>query len=181
LFSKENIEFEDLCETKEVKTAIYLDRNEDLQGDEHDYQFIGKVGNFCPIKPGHGGGVLVREAKDKDGNTKYDSVTGTLKKDKTPYRWLESEFVKKLGKEDAIDLSYYHAMVDAAIYGSGTGKMRKPGISDFGDFERFVADEPYIVDSPPMNFPPDDDIPWYEGPELKRVLDELEAKMKQEQ
>ena len=181
LFSKETIEFEDLCETKEVKTAIYLDRNENLSDGEHDYQFIGKVGNFCPIKPGHGGGILVREAKDKDGNTKYDSVTGTLKKDKTPYRWLESEFVKKLGKEDAIDLSYYHAMVDAAIYGSGTGKMRKPGISDFGDFERFVADEPYIVDSPPMNFPPDDDLPWYEGPELKRVLDELEAKMKQEQ
>jgi hypothetical protein len=164
LFSKEPIVFDDLCETKEVKTAIYLDRNETLPNGEHDYQFIGKVGNFCPIKPGHGGGVLVREATDKDGNIKYDSVTGTLKKDKTPYRWLESEFVRTLGKEDIIDLSYYHAMVDAAIYGSGTGKTRKPGISDFGDFERFVADEPYIVETPEiLDFPPDDpnDLPWY--------------------
>ena len=30
LFSKEEIKFEDLCETKEVKTALYLDMNEDL-------------------------------------------------------------------------------------------------------------------------------------------------------
>jgi hypothetical protein len=163
LFSKEPIEFDDLCETKEVKTAIYLDRNENLPDGEHDYQFIGKVGNFCPIKPGYGGGVLVREAQDKDGNTKYDSVTGTLKKDKTPYRWLESEYVKKLGKEDAIDLSYYRTLVDAAIYGSGTGKARKPGISDFGDFERFVADEPYIVEETKLlpDYPLDEDLPWY--------------------
>ena len=137
--------------------------NEKLPNGEHDYHFIGKVGNFCPIKPGHGGGVLVREAKDKDGNTKYDSVTGTLKKDKTPYRWLESEFIRKLGKEDIIDLSYYHAMVDSAIYGSGTGKNRKPGISDFGDFERFVADEPYIVEETKIPDHPIDDpneVPW---------------------
>lgn len=169
LFSKEPIEFDDLCETKEVKTAIYLDRNEKLSDGEHDYQFIGKVGSFCPIKPGYGGGVLVREAKDKDGNTKYDSVTGTLKKDKTPYRWLESEFVKTLNKEDIIDLSYYHTMVDAAIYGSGTGKNRKPGISDFGDFERFVSDEPYIVENPENlpDYPLDDDEPpWYSDEEL---------------
>lgn len=164
LFSKEPIEFDDLCETKEVKTAIYLDKNEELPDGEHDYQFVGKVGNFCPIKPGHGGGVLVREAKDKDGNTKYDSVTGTLKKDKTPYRWLESEFVRALGKEEIIDLSYYHSLVDDAIYGTGTGKTRRPGISDFGDFERFVADEPYIIEETKLeipDFPPDDDLPWY--------------------
>lgn len=164
LFSKEPITFEDLCETKEVKSAIYMDMNEGLTNDEHDYRFIGKVGNFCPIKPGCGGGVLVREATDKDGNIKYDSVTGTLKKDKTPYRWLEAEFVKFTGKEDDVDLSYYHAMVDAAIYGSGTGKNRKPGISDFGDFERFVAEEPYIVEESSIPDHPLDDpneLPWY--------------------
>ena len=58
-------------------------------------------------------------------------------------------------------------MVDAAIYGSGTGKNRKPGISDFGDFERFVSDEPYIMEQPEVisvpNHPPvdNDDLPWY--------------------
>lgn len=158
LFSKELIEFDDLCETKEVKTAIYLDMNEDLLDGEHDYRFVGKVGNFCPIKPGCGGGVLVREAKDKEGNTKYDSVTGTLMKDKTPYRWLESEFVRKLGKEDLIDLTYYRSLVDTAV----------EAISQYGDFEQFVSDEPYIVEEETPKTvisedhpPDDDDLPWY--------------------
>ena len=153
LFSKEQIEFEDLCEAKEVKTAIYLDRNESLPNGEHDYHFIGKVGNFCPIKPGKGGGVLLRENKDKEGNVKYDSVTGTLKPDKTPYRWLEAEFVKTLGKEDDIDKSYYRKLVDDAV----------EAISQHGDFERFVADEPYIIEEtkPLPDYPADDDLPWY--------------------
>lgn len=165
LFSKEPIEFDDLCETKEVKTAIYLDMNENLLNDEHDYRFVGKVGNFCPIKPGCGGGVLVREAKDKEGNTKYDSVTGTLMKDKTPYRWLESEFVRKLGKEDLIDLTYYRSLVDTAV----------EAISQYGDFEQFVSDEPYIVEEPKTviseDFPPDDDLPWYIGDEAAEFFD----------
>lgn len=157
LFSKEPIEFEDLCEAKEVKTAIYLDKNENLPDGEHDYHFIGKVGNFCPIKQGRGGGILVREAKDSEGNIKYDSVTGTLKPNKTPYRWLESEFVKTLGKEDDIDKSYYKVLVDKAV----------EAISQYGDFEQFVSDDPYIVEEPVLvqDFPPDDDLPWYIGDE----------------
>lgn len=164
LFSKEEIVFEDLCETKSVTSAIYLDMNEDLPEGEHDYRFIGKVSSFCPIKPGCGGADLVREAKDNDGNIKYDSVVGAK-----GYRWLEAEMVKKLGKEADIDRSYYDEMVNAAIYGKGKGKERKPGISDFGDFERFVSDEPYIVEETPIiqDFPPDDfnDVPWYIGDE----------------
>ena len=136
LFSREPITFDDLCETKEVKSAMYLDLNETLPEGDHSYQFIGKVGLFCPIKPGHGGGELLREAKDKEGNIKYDSVVGT--KD---YRWLEAEMVKSLGNDDIIDRSYYDSLVDAAIYGKGKGKDRKPGISDFGDFEWFVSDD----------------------------------------
>ncbi len=149
LFSKEPIEFEDLCETKEVKTAMYLDTNEKLPEGEHDYHFIGKVGSFCPIKPGCGGGDLLREAKDNDGNTKYDSVNGA--KD---YRWLEAEMVRELGKEDDIDRSYHSSLVDAAIYGKGKGKDHKPGIADFGDFEWFVSDdlEP-IYETPAMDLP----------------------------
>jgi hypothetical protein len=61
-------------------------------------------------------------------------------------------------------------MVDAAIYGSGTGKNRKPGISDFGDFERFVADEPYIVEESLPDFPLDDDLPWYIGDEEEELF-----------
>lgn len=165
LFTKEPLEFADFCETKAVKSAIYLDKNENLPEGEHDYQFVGKVGLFCPIKPGCGGGVLVREAKDAEGNTKYDSVTGTLKTDKIPYRWLEAEYVQTLGKEDDIDKSYFKSMVDSVIYGSGTGKNRKPGISDYCDFERFVSDEPYVSDEVTAvpDHPPVDisDLPWY--------------------
>lgn len=167
LFSKEPIEFEDLCETKEVKqSAIYLDMNEGLPEGEHDYHFIGKVGNFCPIKPGCGGADIVRTSTDKNGNTKYDSVTGTK-----GYRWLESETVKILNKQDDIDRSYYDEMVNAAIYGKGSGKDRKPGISDFGDFERFVADEPYTLTTGTegIDFPPDEDPPWYTGEELENL------------
>ena len=147
LFSKEPIEFQDMCETKEVKSAIYLDKNEDLPEGEHNYIFVGKVGSFCPIKPGCGGAELVREAKDKDGNTKYDSVVGA--KD---YRWLESEMVKELGKESDIDRSYYNNLVDDAV----------ASISEYGDFEWFVSDDPY--DGPeydangrPIYYPVEDD------------------------
>lgn len=159
LFSKEPAEFEDFCEAKEVKSAIYLDMNENLPSEEHDYHFVGKVGNFCPIKPCCGGGVLVRESKAKDGSTKYDSVTGTLKPDKTPYRWLEAEAVKTLHKEDDIDKSYHRALVDKAV----------AFISEYGDFERFVADEPYNGTAG-IDFPPDDDPPWYTPEELDEVL-----------
>ena len=118
LFSKEKIEFQDKCETKSVKSAMYLDMNEDLPEDEHNYVFIGKTGLFCPIKSGCGGGVLLR---DQDG--KYYSVTGTK-----GYRWLEAETVKTLRKENEIDETYYRHLVDDAI----------DSLSKYGDVEQFI-------------------------------------------
>lgn len=118
LFSKEPITFKDLCETKTVTTALYLDMNEGLPEDEHDYKFVGRAGQFCPMKPGTGGGVLLRE---KDG--KYYAATGSK-----GYRWLESEVVADLHKEDDIDHNYYISLVDAAVL----------DISKYGDFEQFV-------------------------------------------
>ena len=148
LFSKEEVVFEDFCETKEVKTALYLDRNENLPEGEHNYHFVGKVGNFCPIKPGCGGGELVREAKDKEGNIKYDSATGAK-----GYRWLESEMVKELGKQDDIDRTYYDDLANTAI----------ETISEYGDYEWFVSDDPYIGPEydrtgKPVYYPTDDDV-----------------------
>jgi hypothetical protein len=127
LFSKEPIEFNDLCETKTVTTALYLDMNENLKDDEHDYHFVGKAGRFCPILPGKGGGLLMRE---KDG--KYSFATGSK-----GYRWLEAEMVKELNKADDIDKSYHNKLVDDA----------KESIEKFGDFEWFVSDDPYIFHS----------------------------------
>ena len=130
LFSHDDIEFDDLCETKEVKTALYLDRNEDLPENDHNLQFVGRIGNFCPIKPGFGGGELVRQATDKEGNVKYDSATGA-----SGYRWLESEMVKpSYGQRDLIDRSYYDKLVDEAIL----------TMAEYGDVEQFVSDDPYV-------------------------------------
>jgi hypothetical protein len=139
LFSREEIIFDDLCETKEVKTALYLDTNENLPEGEHDYRFIGKVGRFCPVKPGCGGGELLREGKDKEGNLKYSSATGAK-----GYLWLESEMVKEFGKEDHIDRSYYDKLVDAAV----------DTISKYGDFEQFISDDSS------EDLPDDLGLPW---------------------
>ena len=122
LFTHEPIEFEDMCETKQVKSAIYL------QTDDNDPEFIGRVGLFCPVTKEKGGKRLLREGKDKEGNIKFDAVTGT--KD---YYWLEAEIVKELGKEKDIDRSYYTALVDDAV----------ASISSYGDFEWFASDDEY--------------------------------------
>ena len=123
LFSHEPITIDDMCETKSVKSAIYLDYNENLPEGEHEYKFIGKVGSFCPVKPGLGGALLVREAVDKEGKIKYDSVTGTK-----GYRWSDAESIKELNKIEAIDRTYYQALVDEAV----------ASISKYGDAEAFM-------------------------------------------
>lgn len=143
LFSKEEIIFDDFCETKSVSTALHLDMNENLPEGEHDYHFVGKVGQFCPIKPGCGGGILLREKADsKTGEKTYSAATGTK-----GYRWMESEMVKRLNKEADVNREYYDNMVDDAI----------TAISKHGDFEWFVSDDPYI---PPEQ--KDESPPWEE-------------------
>ena len=141
LFSKDPIVFNDLCETKSVsKGAIYLDKNEDLPDGEHNYIFVGRVGQFCPIIPGAGGALLLREAGvDDAGERKYASVTGAKE-----YRWLESEMVYQLHMEESINKDYFNKEVDDAV----------KEISKYGDFEWFVADD---SGEPPWQKP---DIPW---------------------
>ena len=141
LFSKEDIQFDDLCETKSVTSTLYLDMNENLGEDEHNYVFIGKIGRFCPIKPGCGGGILYRE---KDG--KYYAATGSK-----GYRWLESEMVQQLGREEDIDQKHFIEMVDTAI----------ATINKYGDFEWFVSDDPYV--KPPLIVGDYGLYPFYEG------------------
>ena len=124
-FSKEPVIFSDLCEVKEVKTAIYLDFNEALKPDEHDRRFIGRVGLFCPIKPGFGGAELVKEAEKKDGVIGFNAVTGTK-----GYRWMESESVRDKFNE-VVDETYYAKLVDDAI----------DTINQYGDYYSFISDD----------------------------------------
>jgi len=192
LFTKEEILFEDLCETFQVTGSLYLDMNEGLpdvseqekrlaktlkdrgysyeewldirqeyenalkSGDPdafrqfnsdvagfvkdlirldeeiqkgHNYRFVGRVGLFTPIKPGRGGGLLMRESGGK-----YSSATGA--KD---WRWCESESIGAVravtGMDiptfsmDDIDRGYYNRLADEA----------KDTISQYGDFEWFVS------------------------------------------
>lgn len=172
MFSHEEKEFWDFCETKTVKTALYLDLNEqckdvsleekekkkiqtrirklqkdwgaasdidkekieaeiaDLQKDisvldetiaeGHNYQFVGKAGEFMPIKDGLGGGLLMR--KDDDGN--YSYATGAK-----GYRWLESEAMhKRADWKDYIDIRYFRGLVDVA----------RETIGEYCDVDMFV-------------------------------------------
>ena len=121
LFSKEPIIFDDYCETKSVagNAAIYLDLNEGLPEDQHNYIFVGRVGQFTPVVEGVSGGDLLRF-----DNNKYSAVTGSK-----GYRWLESETVRVNSLQDKVDKSYYKRLVDDAA----------AAISKYGDIEWFCS------------------------------------------
>ena len=99
----------------------------------HDYVFIGKVGLFAPVKPGCGGGLLMRE---KDG--KYYAVGGT-----SGYRWLEAETTHDR-LENLVDMRYFQELDDAAI----------DAIREYGDFEDFVSDNPCSTGGLPWSHRP---------------------------
>ncbi len=123
LFSKEELTLSDYAQTKSVKSALYLDMNEDMPDGEHNYVFVGKVGSFLPILPGKGGGVLLR-----DQNGKMYSAEGAK-----GYRWLETSVVENLNMEKDIDISYYAVMADKAV----------AHIEEFGEFSWLVDPKPY--------------------------------------
>ena len=147
LFSREDITFDDMCETRSVSSALYL-RGE---GSETPV-FIGRVGRFCPIKPGCGGKELLRESKDKVGNVKYTAVTGTK-----GYFWLESEMVRELEKENDIDRGYYDKLVDDAV----------DTISKYGDFEGFISDDGYTSSENDTPCKSQDYISCFDCPHLR--------------
>ena len=122
LFAKKEVKFSDLCETISVSEgSLYLDMNENLEPDEHNYIFVGRVGKFTPIKEGKGGGELFVERKDK---MSYPSGC-------KGYRWLESYVVDTNKKYDDIDISYYETLANKAV----------AAISEFGSFEWFISDD----------------------------------------
>lgn len=170
VFSHEEINFEDLCETYSVSTGggLYLDMNEDVcknlpevtaeikaleskakravkkdpnvELDEsgkvlkddlahyelllnsldtcHNYIFVGRTGQFTPVRPGFNGGELVRE---KDG--KYSYAAGSK-----GWRWFESEELRGKGRDNEIDMEYFKALVDGAL----------ADIAKYGDVDEFI-------------------------------------------
>lgn len=113
------------CHDLDVETERYLRSLDEEIAKGHDYHFVGRVGEFTPVKPGCGGGDLLREAGGK-----YSAATGS-----SDYKWMESEMVRALEKEDDINRGYYDRLVDEAV----------AAISEYGDFEWFASDDHYDV------------------------------------
>jgi hypothetical protein len=111
LFSGEEVTFDDLCQTKTVTTALYLDFGGDAP------HFVGRAGLFVPVLEGTGGGTLLRGKEDK-----FHSVGGTK-----GYYWREAAIVRDLGLEETVDMEYFRKLGDAAI----------KSISSHGDIEWF--------------------------------------------
>ena len=181
LLEQEPIEFDDLCETKEVSSggAIYLDMNENLPDATAAEAELEKLLKKDPENPrveelrkqiedGHCYifvGRVGRFTPVKTGagggllmclrRGKYSAVTGS-----SGYRWMESEMVRINQKEEFIDRDYYRGLVDDA----------REEIGKYGDFDTFVSEEAPIhpwfsaidEDALPFNVNEDnDELPWY--------------------
>lgn len=143
LFSLEPINFNDLCETKQVtQGSMYLDFNDAEATPSTPYKgmhFVGRTGMFVPVHKSAGGAALLRVKDDKT----Y-AVTGTKN-----YLWLEAEMVRAFGLDltnwtfeelvewsgmgpgfisDVVNIDYYNNLVNDAV----------ETIERFGNFEAFV-------------------------------------------
>lgn len=159
LFSKEPIEFKDLCVVNNVKTAIYLDNNEQLPDVTMYEKELDKLLKQEKKEPGSVSQEEIdnlRKEISKGHNYKFVGKVGNfvpvvegigggylMRQDsKDPnkymsvtgskgYRWMEADIVKDFNLEDKIDISYHRALVDAAI----------DNINEHGNFEDFMMEE----------------------------------------
>ena len=105
----------------------------------HNYIFVGRVGQFTPIVEGGGGGILYRNDNDK-----YYAVAGTK-----GFRWLESEVVRTLDKQDKIDRRYYDQLAEDAIK-----TIDKVGMAcGWGGYSKLVSKADNPVEAPDPNWP----------------------------
>lgn len=124
LFSKEPLNFPDLCETKQVKEgamylrfpegskAIGVDLDDTVVGEDIGDTHVGRSGLFVPINPDQDivkGGQLLRIKDDREF-----AVSGTK-----GYQWLEAEHVRLLYPE-AVDRMVFENLTDAV---QGTGSI----------------------------------------------------------
>ena len=180
LFSKEDIEFDDMCETKSVSSgAIFLDLNEgypDVTAQEKELDKLNaKISKaetvtndmtnrreelWDEIAKGHNYTFIGRVGSFCPIEPGYGGAWMVRSTDKGTYdsvvgtsgfRWLESEMVRKAGLEDHIDRRYYDGLVAAAI----------ETISQYGDFEWFA--NPDNEDSPPWQ---EAEEPWYDEDDI---------------
>lgn len=170
LFSKDKIEFEDLCETFSVsKGDLYLDMNEGFEDVSAYEKELDKLENkykkgqlsdttFEPeslrlknkIAEGHNYifvgrvGEFTPVIDGSGGGVLYRIKDGKPynASGASGYRWMESETVKSLGMQNKVDYRFYDKLADDAV----------DVISKYGDFEWFVSDDPYISKEPVAGF-----------------------------
>jgi energy-coupling factor transporter ATP-binding protein EcfA2 len=120
LFSGEDLEFNDFCESKNVtKGTMYLDREEHEKDEELNYRamrHLGRTGRFVPVL--EGGGTLYRVAEEK-----YYAVAGTK-----GYKWIEAEIAQSI-PDLKIDMSYFEKLKEEAVN----------TILEFGSFQDLVS------------------------------------------
>lgn len=159
LFTKETIEFRDMCETKNVTTALYLDPNgviaqlEESNKGKPKQDDIPDDGVAMALDPDIDAQKAQEEFAKLRSQLRFVGKTGSfapmlpgtgggaLLREKDGkfssatgakgYEWMEAEMVQKLGKDGDIDQGYFHGLVDAAI----------DKIKQFGDFEWFVSED----------------------------------------
>jgi len=174
LFSKEDIVFEDLCETFAVsKGDLYLDMNENLQDvtllEKQRDKMLKKMDIDDRLKDKSYPEYEALEEDIADGHdlkfvgrvgqfcTVKDGCNGGVlyrvyngknnnASGASGYRWLESETVKNNNMEKDINKDFYNKLVDDAI----------STINTYGDFEWFASNDPYIPKPKVDMYIPDD-------------------------
>lgn len=170
LFSKEKVEFDDLCETKSVSTSLYLDMNENLpdvtvqekelenyiKQKELPYDYEEWVeSKRDEISIGHnyifigkvGSFVPIKSGRGggllmRESNDCLGYPKYVSATGTKGYRWKEAEVVRSLGLQDDIDMRYYQTLVDNAV----------STISQYGDFEWFTSDKESIYEDEEQPF-----------------------------
>jgi hypothetical protein len=118
LFSHDPIDFDDLCETKNVmKGVMYLDKFG--ADDVKDMQYVGRTGSFMPVR--YDGGTLWRVQDEK----RYH-VTGTK-----GYQWIDRDAARQRAELDELhtDMDYFGDLEAEAI----------KTIEQFVPFEKLIA------------------------------------------
>lgn len=167
LFSGEEVDFRDLCETKTVTSALYLDMNEnltDVSREEKDLDKIkARIKKFNgsqeeldrlntekavlenQISKGHNyifvgkAGSFCPVLKGTGGGILVREKDGKFSAatGTKGFRWRESETLNGSNRMDMIDMGYFESLANNA----------KEDVEKFGNFERFIDEnEIDIVD-----------------------------------
>ena len=191
LFSQEEIELDDLSETKSAdKGTLYLDYNENLpdvrslekeydkrykkfkagETERDDTEILEDLEN--EIAKGHNYVFVGRVSafvpvKPGAGGGELKTLRNgkySYVEGTTGYRWLETEFIRNSGKDYEIDNSYYEQMEDDVL----------KDMAQFGDPYRFINDPDYdpqlekliaVPEGVDEEVPFDEDKPFMNKPE----------------